>query len=131
MLNLYSKQQIESSQQITDIVQLVEAPCTNSEGKCNFCGGKIYWNPSVRNRKTKKKLPLQEPYLGHGTSPIPHRGCKYNLQNFYKSLVILESDSPYVKRKKMEQQDKLRILPNYTRYEVPKSWYAYTFKSGK
>lgn len=107
MFNIYTKKPISEQYNTQNVVQIIEAECKNTESKCNFCDGKIYWNPSVIHRNTKKRLPLSEPYNGHGTKPIAHRGCKYNIDNFYKSLVILESDSPYVKATKRNQQDKL------------------------
>lgn len=107
MLNLHAKKPVEEYNE-QNVVQIIEAKLVNSQSKCNFCGGKIYWNPCVIHRHTKKKLPLSQPYLGHGTQPQAHRQCKYNTENFFTQLVILESDSPYVKATKMKQQDKLR-----------------------
>src|ERR1044071_5138782 len=106
MLNIYTKKPTEEYNQ-QNVVQIIDAPCKNQEGKCNFCDNKIYWNPSVIHRRTRKKLPLSEPYNGHGTKPVAHRGCKYNTENFFNSRVILESDSPYIKKVKMNLQNKL------------------------
>ena len=76
---------------------------------------------------------LEREYCGYG-SPVPHRGCKYNTENFYKSLVVLESESPYIKNKKLIEQARLMgydYLAQQKRYEVPKSWTNHTFNSGK
>lgn len=104
MFNIYTKKQTTYS---TQDVQIIEGECKNTESKCNFCRGKIYWNPTVINRGTKKRVPLSEPFYGQNSSPKPHRGCKYNLENFYTSLVILESDSPYIKATKTNKQKEL------------------------
>jgi len=106
MLNIYSKKPTQGYDS-QNVVQIIDAPCNNTESKCNFCDGKIYWNPSVIHRRTRKKLPLSEPYFGHGTNPVAHRGCKYNTENYFKNLVVQESDSPYVKATKINQQKKL------------------------
>ena len=107
MFNIYSKKPTSEQYNTQNVVQIIEAECKNTESKCNFCDGKIYWNPSVIHRNTKKRLPLSEPYNGHGTKPVAHRGCKYNIDNFFKSLVILESDSPYVRATKINKQKEL------------------------
>ena len=106
MLNIYTKKpaKVYDSQ---NVVQIVDAEIKNTESKCNFCDGKIYWNPSVIHRRTRKKLPLSEPYFAHGTNPVAHRGCIYNIGNYFKNLVVQELDSPYVKATKINQQKKL------------------------
>jgi hypothetical protein len=106
MFNLYSKK-APKEYNTQNVVQIIDADITNTESKCNFCDGKIYWNPSVIHRRTRKKLPLSEPYFGHGTKPVAHRGCIYNIGNFFKNLVVQESDSPYIKATKINQQKKL------------------------
>jgi hypothetical protein len=106
MFNLYSKK-APTEYNTQNVVQVIDAEIKNQEGKCNFCDGKIYWNPSVIHRRTRKKMPLSEPYYGHGTKPVAHRGCVYNLGNFYKNLVLQESDTPYVRATKINQQKKL------------------------
>ena len=106
MLNIYSKK-APKEYDSQNVVQIIDAEIKNTESKCNFCDGKIYWNPSVIHRRTRKKLPLSEPYFGHGTNPVAHRGCIYNLGNYFKNLVVQELDSPYVKATKINQQKKL------------------------
>ena len=106
MLNIYSKK-APKEYDSQNVIQIIDAEVKNTESKCNFCDGKIYWNPSVIHRRTRKKLPLSEPYFGHGTKPVAHRGCIYNLGNYFKNLVVQESDSPYVKATKINQQKKL------------------------
>ena len=107
MFNIYSKKPTTEEHDTQNVVQIIEAECKNTESKCNFCDGKIYWNPSVIHRRTRKPLPLSEPYYGHGTKPIAHRGCKYNTENFFKNLVIQDKDSNYIKSTKRNQQNKL------------------------
>lgn len=107
MLNIHYKKPTTEVYDTQNVVQIIEAPCNNTESKCNFCDGKIYWNPAVIHRRTRKRLPLSEPYMGHGTNPKAHRGCKYNTDNFYKNLVIIDTDSNYVKATKRNQQRKL------------------------
>ena len=111
MLNIYTKKETEEYNQ-QDVVQIIDAKIENREGKCNFCYNKIYWNPSVIHRRTRKKMPLSEPYHGHGTTPKAHRGCTYNTEKFYNSHIILESDSPYMKKVKMNIQNKLLGIEN-------------------
>ena len=106
MLNIYSKK-APKEYDSQNVIQIIDAEIKNTQSKCNFCDGKIYWNPSVIHRRTRKKLPLSEPYFGHGTKPVAHRGCIYNLGNYFKNLVVQESDSPYVKATKINQQKKL------------------------
>jgi hypothetical protein len=105
LYNLYSKKATTQGYDSQNVVQVIQANCTNTESKCNFCDGKIYWNPCVIHRHTKKKLPLSKPFTAHGTSPVPHRGCIYNSDNFYSKIVIHEDDSKFVKAKKMSKQD--------------------------
>ncbi len=107
MYNIYSKKPTTQGYDSQNVVQIIEGECKNTESKCNFCDGKIYWNPCVIHRNTRKRLPLSQPFAGRGNTPVAHRGCIYNIDNFFKSLVILESDSPYVKATKRNQQDKL------------------------
>ena len=107
MFNIYTKKPTTEGYNSQNVVQIIESVCTNTESKCNFCDGKIYWNPCVIHRHTKKRLPLSEPYNGHGTKPIAHRACKYNTENYYKSLVILEKDSPFVRAAKIKKQHEL------------------------
>ena len=83
MLNIYSKK-VPKEYDSQNVIQIIDAEVKNTESKCNFCDGKIYWNPSVIHRRTRKKLPLSEPYFGHGTNPVAHRGCIYNLGNYFK-----------------------------------------------
>ena len=125
-LSLHAK--LEPKQQYGDDIQIVEVEhIFNKEIKCNFCDGRAYFNPSVIHRRTKRWLLLSEPYEGHGTNPVRHKGCKFNRENFYK-MVILEQDKPYVKRQKMLQQQKLRYdFSKEKRYEVPKEWFATSF----
>ncbi len=107
MDNFYSKKQTTQGYDSQNVVQVIKAECRNTESKCNFCGGKIYWNPSVIHRHTGKKLPLSKPFNAHGTSPVAHRGCTYNTENFYSQLVISEKDSQFVKAKKVSQWKQL------------------------
>ena len=107
MYNLYSKKSTTQGYDSQNVVQVIEAECKNTESKCNFCDGKIYWNPCVIHRYTKKRLPLSKPYTAHGTTPIHHRGCVYNTDDHYNKVVILEKDSPYIKAKKSQIQDRL------------------------
>lgn len=51
----------------------VENPEYNGESNCNNCQGKIYWNKGVINRRTKRLMPLQDPYNPTtGTPPKRH-----------------------------------------------------------
>jgi hypothetical protein len=106
MFNIYAKKET-TEYNTQNVVQIIDAECKNTESKCNFCDNKIYWNPSVINRRTRKRLPLSEPYNGQGTNPVAHRGCKYNTENFFTSMVIQEKDSPYIKKVKINTQNKL------------------------
>lgn len=107
LYNLYSKKETTQGYDSQNVVKVIQAECKNTLGKCNFCGSKIYWNPCVIHRHTNKKLPLSQPFTAHGTSPIAHRKCVYNIDNFYNQLVIQNKDSRFVKSKKMKEQDKL------------------------
>ena len=105
--NLYTKKATTQVYDSQNVVQVIEGKCINTLSKCNFCGGKIYWNTNVVHKHTKKKLPLSKPYYGRGTSPVAHRGCTYNTENFYDKIVIHEKDQRFVRNKKMREQDKL------------------------
>ena len=107
MYNLYTKKSTSQGYDSQNVVQVIDAKLTNTVSKCNFCGGKIYWNPSVIHRHTKKRLPLSKPYMGQGTQPVPHRGCTYNTENFYDKIVIHEKDQRFVVNKKIREQNKL------------------------
>lgn len=107
LYNLYSKKSTTKGYDSQNVVKVIQAECKNTQGKCNFCGSKIYWNPCVIHRHTNNRLPLSKPYKGQGTSPVAHRKCVYNIDNFYNQLIILEKDSKFVKDKKMKEQDKL------------------------
>jgi hypothetical protein len=107
MYNLYSKKATTQGYDSQNVIQVISAECKNTEGKCNYCRSKIYWNPCVIHKHTKKRLPLSKPFNAHGTSPVAHRGCVYNIDNFYNQLVILEKDSKFIQNKKMQEQDKL------------------------
>ena len=107
MYNLYSKKATSQGYDSQNVVQVIKAECKNTESKCNFCGGKIYWNPCVIHRHTGKHLPLSKPFNAYGTTPVAHRGCVYNADNFYEKVVIHDNDSKFVKQKKMQIQDKL------------------------
>ena len=91
------------------LIQTVEVEHSyNMEGKCNYCDGKIYWNPGVIHRRTKKKLPLNEPYNPFtGVSPKRHSACVYNADNFFKKVVFNEDDSTFTRAKKIIFQDKI------------------------
>jgi hypothetical protein len=107
LYNFYSKKPTTQGYDSQNVVQVIKAECKNTESKCNFCGGKIYWNPSVIHRHTGKKLPLSKPFNAHGTTPVAHRGCTYNMDNFYTQLIVLEKDSQFVKAKKVSQWKQL------------------------
>ena len=128
MLNLEYKS--ESQQQQNSVI-IIEGECKNIETKCNFCDNKAYWNKKVLNKRTGKLMLLDRQYSGYG-DPVPHRGCKYNLENFYQRIVILESDSPYIKNKKLNMQAKLKgydYMSQQTRYPVPVEWFSNSFNS--
>jgi len=107
MHNLYAKKPTTQGYDSQNVVQVIKAECKNTESKCNFCGDKIYWNPSVIHRHTGKHLPLSKPYNGYGTEPVAHRGCTYNTENFFNKIVFLEKDTKFLRRKKMKIQNKL------------------------
>ena len=45
----------------------------NGSSDCNRCKQTIYWNDSCRNKRSKKKVPLQDPYIpASGISPRAH-----------------------------------------------------------
>ena len=101
----------------------------NRKVKCNFCDGDAYFCNAVLHRRTKRCLLLTEPYDGYSL-PKRHCGCKYNRDNFYTKLVILESDNVFVKARKMKEQKELMgfdYIKEQIRYPVPKSWYSYSF----
>ena len=108
MYNLYTKKSTTQGYDSQNVVQVIEAECKNSASKCNFCGGRIYWNPCVIHRHTKKKLPLSKPFYGRGNTPDAHRKCVYNTENFFTQLVIQDKDQKFVVNKKMREQDRLR-----------------------
>ena len=111
----------------------------NSEGQCNNpkCRKTIYWCSAVINRRTKKKLPLNKPYI-HGEIPDAHRCMKehppeiYLSNHFYQDFIILEQDNWMVVAEKKKRQRKLRnfdYINSIERYEVPREWYKYSFNS--
>jgi hypothetical protein len=111
----------------------------NSEGQCNnpLCPQKtIYWCNAVLNRFTKRKLPLNKPYV-HGEVPDRHhcieKGSGVFLGNhFFTDYVIQEQDNWMVVAEKKKRQRKLRnfdYINSLVRYDVPHSWYAYSFNS--
>lgn len=129
-----------------DLIQIIEVErIYNNEGQCNVCKNRIYWNPSVINRQTKRLLPLQDPYIASaGCSPSLHRGkCMqkgmdkfvkdgktiYEKDNFYLNYIILESDSAEQRGKKMGRQDKRRYkFRKEEFYKVPDSWKSHSFE---
>jgi hypothetical protein len=114
----------------------------NTEGKCNnpkcprtLNNLPIYWCNAVLNRFTKRKLPLNKPYV-EGEIPDRHhcieKGSGVYLSNhFYDDYIICETDNWMVVAEKKKRQ---RILRNWDyinsieRYEVPKSWYDHSFQ---
>ena len=49
----------------------VENPNFNGHGECNNCHKTIYWNKAIRNRTTKRQMPLEHPYK-EGETPSRH-----------------------------------------------------------
>jgi len=51
----------------------------NGSSKCNRCSYMVYWNDACSNRRTGKKVPLDEPYIP--ASGVPPKGhiCRRNI----------------------------------------------------
>jgi len=103
----------------------------NGSSDCKFCKKTIYWNNSCINKSTKKKVPLQEPYIpATGILPKAHECWRQNynkpvdpdrekyrdIGSDYDKSILLDSDSRMLREAKMKLQDKLvgRDASGYT-----------------
>jgi len=57
-----------------DDIQIIEAENYNWSSECNNCHKTIFWNHCVRNRKTKRHLPMNNEYH-EGEQVSRHIGC--------------------------------------------------------
>jgi hypothetical protein len=104
----------------------------NSSSECRYCQKTIYWNNACRNRATKKKCPLDNPYIpAIGSPPRPHdclkkkgttqRELDFTICKFckkpntsgihdcsYKQLVLHDDDTPAIRQIKMKRQDRIK-----------------------
>jgi len=55
-------------------IQIIEAESYNWSSECNNCHKTVYWNHCVRNRKTKRHLPMNFEYH-EGEQVSRHIGC--------------------------------------------------------
>ena len=103
----------------------VEYPRYNGESKCNVCHKTIYWNKGVIHKRTKRLVPLEEPYVPDSGILAKRHLCmkqgtgkwinKYEDEKsngdagrFWRDNVIQERDNKFLKQLKLDGQRKLQ-----------------------
>jgi len=131
--------------QDADNIQIIEVeyPNFNGESKCNNCQKTIWWNKGVIHRKTKRLVPLNEPYRPDvGMKPKRHlcmqQGTKdgkfinkyEKIDNFWRDYVVQDRDNKFLKQLKIDRWNNLtRLTESYKKKDnIKKEWSAYSFE---
>ena len=139
---------------VLDNIQYIEVeyPDYNGQSKCNNCGETIYWNKGVIHKRTKRCVPLQEPYIDRSGIIAKRHLCmqqgtkdgkwinKYEkVDSFWRDCVVHERDNRFLKDLKIDRyanatayvRRQIQNLPVELKkkyMEDQKKWKGFTFE---